>query len=218
MSYDHATANPLHWPLGKPRTPASSRIYGRFARSERAAGSSWRSTRPLTVSDALSRLRLELERLRVVELVISTNVPLRADGFPRSDQREPQDPGAAVYFKLKAGGKPHCLPCDRYRRVADNLAAIAAHIEATRAIERYGVADLAAMFAGFQALPAPAQKTWREILGFVDVDAPPTLDQVERKFRELASEHHPDRGGNPEIFSDLVHARESARAELTGAH
>jgi phenylpropionate dioxygenase-like ring-hydroxylating dioxygenase large terminal subunit len=35
------------------------------------------------------------------------------------------------------------MPCDRYTRVADNIAAIAAHIDATRAIERHGVDDCA---------------------------------------------------------------------------
>ena len=41
-----------------------------------------------------------------------------------------------LYFHLKK--QPYAMACDRYTTVADNLAAIAAHIDAVRAIERHG--------------------------------------------------------------------------------
>jgi len=90
--------------------------------------------RSLTVADARNRLDLELQRLGARDVLLSTNVQVRLDGLPRSGQNEPADPGAAVYFTLK--GKPRCLACDRWSRVADNIAAIAAHVYAIRAVDR----------------------------------------------------------------------------------
>jgi hypothetical protein len=83
----------------------------------------------LTVTIATAA-RGELDRLGAKNPVLSTNVSLRLDGRPRSDEN-PADPGAAVYFQLS--GKATVLACDRYVDVADNIAAIAAHIDALRA-------------------------------------------------------------------------------------
>ena len=44
---------------------------------------------------------------------------------------------ATLYFRLK--DKPIVLACDRYDTVEANLAAIAAHIDAMRAMERHDV-------------------------------------------------------------------------------
>lgn len=59
------------------------------------------------------------------------------DGFPRSGQSEPSDGGVAVYW-LTSTGETKCIAIDRYDRVADNLAAVAATLDAMRAIERHG--------------------------------------------------------------------------------
>jgi hypothetical protein len=71
----------------------------------------------------------------------------------------------AVYW-IKTGRKQmKCMAIDRYGRVADNMAAIAATIEAMRAIERHGSAEiLERAFLGFQALPEPEQ--WWQVLEF----------------------------------------------------
>ena len=109
------------------------------------------------MTDARERLADELDRLGARYVVLSTNMELRLDGQPRAGQSEPADPGVCVYFQLK--DRPTVLPCDRYTTVAGNMAAIAAHIEATRAIERHGVGTLEQMFTGFQALRGPGPKT-----------------------------------------------------------
>lgn len=119
----------------------------------------------------------------------------------------------ACYFKLK--GKPHCLPCDTYTKVEQNICALAAHIEATRAIERYGVADLAAMFTGFQALPSPEHASapmWHQVLG---IATPATLAQAELAYRRRRSETHPDKpGGSQDAFDLVQRAWEQAQQEL----
>lgn len=195
-------AYPLHWPAGRPRRTPHQRRRGTFS----AGGVR------VSVADALRRLQNELDRLGARLPIVSSNVELRLDGLPRSGQREPEDPGVCVYFQL--GGKPHAMPCDTYDRVADNIAAVAEHIKATRAIDRYGVATVAEMFAGFQALPAPgARRPWREVMGFPP-EATVTLDMVEARYRRLATTRHPDAGGSAEAMAELNAAREQAREAL----
>jgi hypothetical protein len=42
----------------------------------------------------------------------------------------------------------------------------------------------------------------------------PSIDDVESRFRQLAHEKHPDKGGNAHEFNALVKAREEARRAL----
>ncbi|WP_197535667.1 J domain-containing protein [Sphingobium sp. SYK-6] len=139
--------------------------------------------------------------LRAGYVTLSTNLETRLDGNPRSGQPEPQDPGAAVYFRLQ--GKDTVLACDKWDRVADNIAAIAKHIEALRGMDRWGVGTAAQAFAGYQALPAPEQ--WWQVLG-VPVSA--TREQINAAYRSLAMKAHPDQGGSDAAMARLNAARE----------
>ncbi|WP_331373810.1 J domain-containing protein [Sinorhizobium chiapasense] len=202
------TNHPLHWPAARPRTKTP--IRAAFNKKVMKPGKSYTEAQSLSVADAISRLQRELDLLGAKQYVLSSNLELRLDGLPRSGQAEPADRGVALYFHL--GDKPHCLPCDRYDRVADNIAAIAKHIEATRAIERYGVANMAEMFAGFEALPAPAAKRhWSDVLR---VSPNASIDEIEAAFRTRASKLHPDMpGGNHAAMVELNRAREEALRE-----
>src|SRR5690606_4273383 len=135
------------------------------------------------------------------------------DGLPRSGQAEPRDPGVALYFQLD--GQPHCMPCDTYDRVADNIAAIAKHIEATRAIDRFGVASVREMFTGFQALPAPgAKRPWREVFGFGPTE-PIGLNYLNERFRAKSKAVHPDApGGSHDAMAELNTAKADALREI----
>ena len=200
-------AYPLAWPAGRPR--AKSREAGRFATTLRN-GPGETTPRPLTLAEARVRLTRELDLLGARLPVLSSNVTLRQDGQPRSGLAEPGDPGVAVYFQLDR--KPVVLACDRYTTVAQNIAAIAAHIDATRRIERYGVATLEQMFAGFVALPAPiAPDDWRSALG-----NPRSLDEAEAAFRERMRRAHPDVGGEHTAAAALNAAIRRAREQLRG--
>src|SRR3954471_15012084 len=117
-----AEAFPLSWPVGWNRS--KMQVTSRFETN---------------TTKALKLLTTEVHRLGGTSLVISTNVPLRADGQMRAD-REPVDPGVAVYFQRQ--GKPVVFACDKFDVVRDNLQAIARTIEAMRAIERYGASEL----------------------------------------------------------------------------
>lgn len=200
-------AYPLQWPAGRPRTPAHLRKLGSF--SKKVSNGRWAEKVELTIADAMRRLQDELDRLGALNFVLSANLQRNLDGSPRSQQSAPADPGVALYFQLK--GKPHCLPCDRYTRVQQNIAALAAHIEATRAIERYGVAHIAQMFAGFVALPG--RTPWWTILG---VHEGASSDQINAAYREKAKKAHVDSGGSDAAMSELNVARDEAmRARAT---
>lgn len=198
MTDEPISAYPLQWPAGWRRTSAELRTRARFSRKETGYGRhydgstyKYQQTKDLTVSQAMDRVLASLERMGLFrdDIVISTNLQTRLDGLPRSNQRQPLDPGVAVFWRKRK--ETRCMAIDRYDRVQDNLAAIAATLEAMRAIERHGGAEiLDRAFTGFTALPQPEQ--WFEVLG---VSAHATDEQIETAFRTLAMKHHPDRGG-----------------------
>lgn len=213
-------AYPLSWPEGWKR--ARSRERARFAKSKEARYDNngqpmYTGKSRLSVADGVKRILGELSRMGIGDddIIISTNVPLRLDGLPRSDQ-EPSDPGVAVYWQKRAQAM-RCMAIDQYDRVADNLAAIAATLDAMRAIERHGGAEiLNRAFLGFAALPQTATQPWREVLGIPqgDADRSKMLERVEERFKTLAHVHHPDKGGDATEFQKIVQARDAARLEL----
>lgn len=209
-------AYPLSWPDGWKR--AKLRSHALFSKTKDWKYNEqnqpvYQGKAKLSVSDAVKRVLAELERMGIKDddIVISTNVPLRLDGLPRSDQ-EPSDPGVAVYWRKKNQPTMRCMAIDRYHRVADNLAAVAATLDAMRAIERHGGAEiLNRAFLGFAALPQTASSPWREVLG---INGVPTLELVESRYRALSLIHHPDKGGDREQFERITQARDAAKIEL----
>lgn len=199
------SASPLTWPEGWPRTVDWKRVHGKFS----ARG------KQLSVAEAVGRVRDELKRmgLKDDDIIVSTNLRLRLDGLPRSDQPEPRDSGAAVYWETKKGNK--VMAIDRYARVADNLAAIAATLDAMRAIERHGGAEiLDRAFTGFTALPAPGQsKSWRDVLGFPP-GSPISEPLITDAYRRAAAKAHPDRGGSTAAMQEVNAARDAALKEI----
>lgn len=203
-------AYPLQWPTGWPR--ASSRKTARFSTKTRT-----RYTSSITVSDGVQRVLAELERMGYTrdDIVISTNVPVRLDGLPRSDRGEPGDPGAAVYWRTRKG-ENKVMAIDVYDRVADNLAAVAATLDAMRAIERHGGAVvLERAFTGFTALPAPGavgKRDWQVVLELQAL-LQPTREDVKKAYRRLASMRHPDLGGSHDAMAELNVAQQQALKE-----
>ncbi len=184
-------AYPLAWPVGWPRARAPQR--SRFA--------GW------TLYNARSELMAELRRLGATGIVLSTNIPLRLDGLPYSNTREPDDHGVAVYFRIK--GEPRVLACDKWRLVVDNITALCKHVEAIRGQARWGVGSLEQALGGYRALTAaPARRLWFEVLG-VPEDAPWPV--VERARLQLLERHHPDKGGSGEMAYDVNAAFSEAR-------
>jgi hypothetical protein len=145
-------------------------------------------------------------------VVISSDLQLRNDGLPRSNQATGHlDQGAAVYWQ--DGQQRRCMAIDRYDRIADNLGAIAATLAAMRAIERHGGAEiLDRAFTGFTALPAPAaQDKPHEVLG---VDENASRSEIDYAYKRLAAQHHPDKGGSTEQMSRINTARDAMLESL----
>jgi hypothetical protein len=210
-------AYPLQWPPGWQRTASDQRKRAAFGKTEtkhNTIGSSWQEKKRLSIEDAMKRVRGVLDRMRVDvanDMVVSTNLRLNLSGNPRGDQGEPVDPGAAVYWVERESRRPRVMAIDTYNRVADNIGAIAATLEAMRAIERYGGAEiLDRAFSGFEALPAP--KPWWEILGLRH--KPSSRADVELAFRARARTLHPDMGGSDAAMAELNDARERALKEV----
>jgi hypothetical protein len=200
-------AYPLQWPEGWPRTKSYQRKDGRFKQDGKS----------ITIAAACSRVLRELEMLGIVrdDIVISTNVQTRMDGLPRSDRTEPSDTGTAVYWQTRKGMR-RVMAIDQYASVADNLAATAATLEAMRAIDRHGGAQiLDRAFTGFTALPAPgASRHWRDVLGVEPGVA--NIGIVRTLYRALAMQRHPDRpGGSHDAMTELNAALAAAEKELS---
>lgn len=209
---DSPLAYPLQWPVGRLRTKPADRERAKFGRTQTSGEHSWRRKVEVTIDGALGRLIPELVRLGAEHVVVSTNVEIRkTDGLPRSMRRDPEDVGVAVYFHLN--GAPHVLSCDHWDRVADNIAAIAATIDAQRGITRWRSVTAEQAFAGVKALPAvEVTRPWWETLGFQH--RPVNFDVVKTKYRALAFAHHPDRGGNASQLAEINVAWETAQREL----
>jgi len=197
-----AEAYPLYWPDGWKRTTAY-----RKKSAFKIAG----------FGKARDLLLAEAKRMGGASIVLSTNVSLRNDGLPYANQREPGDPGVAIYFFYKK--KQMSFACDAYRTVRENAYAIAKTIEALRGIERWGASDMMERaFTGFTALPAavPEKRHWREVLGLDPLDRLDPQD-ISYRYQQRAKARHPDvPGGSHEAMQELNAAREEALKAVRG--
>ncbi len=97
---ENKNAYPLDWPVGRPRTIHSNRkTNGNFK---------------ATFAAARDNCILEVKRLQGERIIISTNIPLKADGTPRGLDygKTIPDPGVAVYFTRKGKQQHACHRLD----------------------------------------------------------------------------------------------------------
>lgn len=182
-------AFPLSWPAQFPR--AKYRENGKF-----------KTELPNAIKNVQASLRgfANDSGKKLEGLVISSNVSLGND--------VPADPGVAVWFTWD--GLQVCIPVDRYYSVASNLQAIHHILEARRVELRHGTLALVrATFTGFKALPAPAGKSWWEVLG---VPSTASKEAITAAHRTLASKAHPDKGGSDAQMAEINRARDEGMA------
>lgn len=173
----------------------------------------------------------QLDMMHTSHVVITSNLPLRANGVPYSaGPGAISDPGIAVWWVKK--GTEHAIACDRWSTCVENMRAIEKTLEAIRGIARWGTAEMVdRAFAGFAALPAgsgaefgvadvaPKPKTWRELFG-VNIapwnELPPQdlLAIVKSRYRDMIKQAHPDLGGKAEDTVTLNAALAEAEAEI----
>jgi hypothetical protein len=195
IDLDSVTAHPLSWPVNWPRTSQWDRHPSAF--------------REKSLAVALRETFAQLGRMGVPDyhVIVSSNVALKRDGLPYAGQKQPADPGVAVYFRLRQ--KPHVLACDRWNKVEHNLWAIARHIDALRAQDRWGVGSIEQAFAGYEALPAHSSaEPWHVVLGVA-----PTASEAEIRAAYAArlKAAHPDHGGSAEALARVMAAYEASK-------
>ena len=211
-------AHPLTWPASVKRHPSPQR--SRFSNP--------------SIHGSLNEIRNELRKLGAVNVIISSNLPLRRDGEPIAGRglSLDHDQGAAVYWSLAKGKDkvPYCLPCDKWRTLAENLHAIALTIAALRAVERHGAVHVVQAFEGFKALPPGSEGStaiamappWREVLGadWPDLPNDELLGVARARWKALMKMVHPNSSAAPEDpdvavrIAELNAARDAAEAEL----
>ena len=130
-------------------------------------------------------------------LILSSNCTLGDD--------RPAQSGVVAFFDFD--GSAVAIPCDRWKFVEHNVQAIALTIEAMRGMERWGAKHMIkAMFTGFKALPERAGgSNWWEVLGVKEKSTP---EQVKEAHKILVKKHHPDAGGDAELFRRVQEAFE----------
>jgi len=192
-------AYPLKWPDGWTRGQARPR------------GSS--AGFKTTFDKTKRRLYAVLNRLGAQSVVISSNLPLRLDGQPRSDiaRYKIENPGAAIYFMRD--GRQMVMARDAYDSVYDNLHSLTLALEHLALLERHGGSSMMEKaFDGFVALPE--QANWRSILGFRPGQTV-TMADADAAYKLGAKRLHADTGADS--HDDMVKlnaAIAQARQEL----
>lgn len=193
---------PLAWPEGWDRTSPSRRL---------------RSKYNVTFGAAADGVACSLSKLGAGRLVVTSDVPLRIDGKPRADAREPADPGIAVWWVHRASGQVRTMACDAWETRRENLRAIGLALEGLRAIERSkSTSILDRAMQSFNVPALPAGRPW-----FCDVlelaHWPASDAEITAAYRVRVKVVHPDQGGNAEKFYELNRAELAARAQIGGA-
>ncbi len=191
MSNEDITNYPLSWPVGWVRTEANKRKRSQFGKH--------------SILSSVRELENQVRMAGGRNIIISTNLRVRNDGIPYSNQRTPEDSGVAVYFDRK--GAPKVLPCDKWKTVEENLWAIVKHIDTMRSQERWGVGSLDQAFAGYVALPDPNQRDWWDVLGVAQTASD---DEIKQAYFRQAKIYHPDKGGDAVLFDQVQKAYDLA--------
>lgn len=183
-------------PLTEPKPPAGNRS-PQFSAS---------------LTSTVEILATELRSLEAHTIVLELDLrerDIRLDGLPRADA-QPSHPGVAIAFASKFGPLRYATAefAGRYYRMPGwqaNLRAIALSMQALRAVDRYGVSKRGEQYAGWKALPvstdpADAIQTADQARAF--------LEQWDGDWKRAAREAHPDAGGDPTVFRQVMRAKE----------
>lgn len=189
---------PLYWPDSQPRTKESERI-------------NFPSSTNWTVMSVWREFYYEVERLTKFPWIFSSSAEWSTrEGRPKS--YDPNDTGAALWFKRKKDGPWLCIACDKFNTLGGNIRAIQLIIEGRRREERYGTtAMIESAWSAFEVKALPvAYEPWHIILE-VAPDCP--LEVAEAAYRALARKAHPDAGGTDFAMSRLNVAIDNARQD-----
>jgi len=204
-----------HWdrPITSPRANA-----GRFK-------ATWKST--------LALLTREVDLLGGSLIILQIDVKegeIRRDGMLTA-RAKVGFPGVKVSFDSRHG--PLTYASDAYEPLwyndppawQANVRAIALALEALRAVDRYGVTRSGEQYRGWTAISAKSgefemsrEDAAKLLTGdpgcpWSPSDVQANREQVEAAYRWAAKKHHPDVGGDPELFRRLTAARDILRGK-----
>lgn len=178
----------------------------------------WRST--------LDLLGRQVELLGGDLIVLQVGVEsgeIRRDGMLRANARV-GFPGVKISFGSQYG--PLTYATDVYEQCHHldppswqaNTRAIALALQALRAVDRYGVTSSGEQYRGWTAIAARSgefamDRQQAALLLSADVAYTPGQIWADPKiaqtaYQAAAAKHHPDRGGDPELFRRLTAARD----------
>jgi hypothetical protein len=180
-------------PLERPLTERSRR--------DSPFRASWTNTVELLADE----LRAHGARHAVLEIAFREQ-DLRLDGLPRADARS-QSPGIVLSFEAsRVPGKPQLrYEVTEFTDWQANVRAVALGLQALRAVDRYGVTKRGEQYAGWKQLAAGT--------GIGDGDPTRGLKLIEAAGGDIKAalhDAHPDHGGEPEDFRDIIAARDRA--------
>jgi hypothetical protein len=160
----------------------------------------WRSTVRLLTRE----LDLHGARAAVLEMDFRES-DLRQDGLPRA-ARNARSAGIVLSFQaMRVVGHPQL----RYEVTTfvdwrDNVRGVALALEALRAVDRYGVTRRGEQYAGWKQLEAA--------VGEGNAAHGRELIEDAGSLAEALKRAHPDHGGAPEDFRDVIAARDADQA------
>jgi len=199
---------PLSWPLGFQRTKEPKP--GRFGKRSNKGG-----IKKLTISQARKRLNAVISAFTrqnqkwVIDpddVVIASNLVLKVNGMPRV-QGEPEDSGVCIYLYMDE--EPYEFPCDTYSTLADNITAVAEHLESLRTQQRHGVGTRKQAFSGWARLESTTLD-WEKVLGVKKTDS---YRLVKGVANQLMKKYHSDTGtGEDDKFQKVYAAFQLAKS------
>lgn len=155
---------------------------------------SWHSTVEL--------LTRELRELRAETCVLELDLApddFRLNGLPRAN-RAGWTPGVVLSFRSRKWDQAIRYEVSRYDDWQDNIRAIALALQALRAVDRYGVTKSGEQYRGWAQLNSGQ--------GAGDGDQVRGAELVQRAG-SIPKALHPDHGGEPEDFRDVIAYRDS---------
>jgi hypothetical protein len=165
--------------------------------------SPFRASWSQTVELLAKELRAHGARQTVLEVDLREQ-DIRLDGLPRAGRNAPT-PGIVLSFKATAvSGTPDLRyeVCE-FTTWQDNMRAVALGLQALRAVDRYGVTKRGEQYAGWKQLAAGT--------GIGEGNAAHGRDLIAASHGSITSalfNAHPDHGGNPDDFRDVIAARD----------
>lgn len=194
---------PLTWPADWPRTKdrAQSAYRVSFARARAAC---LRSAARYIEGSGTEKAVQELCFGGL--LVVSANAPVRLNGTPYANaDKVAFDPGVALWWLPKGSTTPHVLACDKWLDLRSNMRALGLAIDALVQLERSGASQV------FERATLHFQAPRPEWFTLLDLQQwPPTHEQIKEAYRRAALKHHPDKGGDAEVFIKIQSAYEKA--------